>query len=133
MKLILERRVLLAGLGIWAVPLLVSMAFFDREGDLTVGAGLFHSVMSVALVGAVAWAMVWVGRVVPLTSGAGLAIGLLWLGLNLALDALVLLPMTGMGAGAWAVDVAPRYLAIPLVTAAIGATVSPRSSRPAGR
>jgi hypothetical protein len=70
---------------------------------------------------------------VPLTAGAGLAIGLLWLGLNLALDALVLLPLTGMGAGAWAEDVAPRYLAIPLVTAAIGAGISPRSSRPASQ
>ena len=133
MKRILDRRVLLAGLGTWAVPLLVSMAFFDREGDLTVGAGLFHSVMSVVLAGVVAWAMVCVGRAVPLTAGVGLAVGLLWLGLNLALDALVLLPLTGMDARAWAEDVAPRYLAIPLLTAAIGAGVSPRSSPPAAR
>jgi hypothetical protein len=130
---LLTRRVLLAGLGTWIVPLLVSMGFFDREGNLTVAAGLFHAIMSVVLAGAVAWLMVWVGRAVPLTAGAGLAIGLLWFLFNLVLDALVLLPMTGMGAGAWAAEVAPRYLAVPLVTAAIGAAVSPRSSRPAAR
>jgi hypothetical protein len=133
MSVLLDRRVLIAGLASWLVPLLVSMGFFDQEGNLTVAAGLFHSVMSVVLAGAVAWAMVWVGRVVPLTTGAGLAIGLFWLALNVGLDALVLLPMTGMGAGVWAADVAPRYLAIPLVAAAIGAAFSPRSSRPAGR
>jgi hypothetical protein len=133
MSALLNRRVLLAGFASWLAPLLVSMGFFDREGNLTVAAGLFHAVMSVVLAGVVAWVMVWVGRAVPLTAGAGLSIGLFWLALNLALDALVLLPLTGMGAGAWAEDVAPRYLAIPLLTAAIGATVSPRSSRPAGR
>ena len=133
MRLFLHRRVLLAGLASWLAPLLVSMGFFDREGSLTVSAGIFHSIMSVVLAGVVAWAMVWVGRAAPLTAGAGLSIGLLWLALNLALDALVLLPLTGMGAGAWAEDVAPRYLAIPLLTAAIGAAVSPRSSPPAGR
>jgi hypothetical protein len=133
MSVLLNRRVLLAGLASWLGPLLVSMGFFDREGNLTVAAGLFHSVMSVVLAGVVAWAMVWVGRAVPLTAGAGLAIGLLWLALNVVLDALVLLPMTGMGAGAWVQDVGLRYLAIPLLTAAIGAAVSSRSSPPAGR
>ncbi len=76
MSVLLNRRVLLAGLASWLAPLLVSMGFFDREGNLTVAAGLFHSVMSVVLAGVVAWAMVWVGRAVPLTAGAGLAIGL---------------------------------------------------------
>lgn len=133
MSALLSRRVLLAGLATWLAPLLVSMGFFDREGNLTVTAGLFHSVMSVVLAGAVAWLMVWVGRAVPLTAGAGLAIGLLWLALNVLLDALVLLPMTGMGAGAWAADVGVRYLALPILTAAMGAAVSPRSSPPDGR
>jgi hypothetical protein len=133
MSLLLNRRVLLAGLASWLGPLLLSMGFFDREGNLTVAAGLFHAVMSVVLAGAVAWLMVWVGRTVPLTAGLGLAIGLLWLALNVALDALVLLPMTGMGVGVWVEDVAVRYLAIPLLTAAIGAAVSSRSSPPAGR
>ena len=133
MRRLPNRRVLLAGLATWIVPLVVSMGFFDRAGNLTVAAGLFHSALSVVLAGTVAWAMVWVARAVPMTAGAGLAVGVLWLGLNLGLDWLVLLPMTGMGAGAWAADVAPRYLAIPLVTAAIGAVVSPRSSRPAAR
>jgi hypothetical protein len=133
MKALLDRRVLLAGLGTWAVPLLVSMGFFDRQGALTVPEGLFHAVLSAVLAGAVAWLLLWVARTVQLTARLGLAVGLLWLGLNLALDALVLLPMTGMGAAAWAEEVAPRYLAIPLVTAAIGAGVSPRSSPPAAR
>jgi hypothetical protein len=133
MSVLLNRRVLLAGLVSWLAPLLVSMGFFDREGSLTVSAGLFHSIMSVVLAGVVAWLMVWVGRAVPLTAGLGLAVGLLWLAINLTLDLLVLLPLTGMGAGAWVEDVGLRYLAIPLVTAAIGAAVSPRSSPPAGR
>ena len=133
MSLLLNRRVLLAGVATWAVPLAVSMGFFDRAGNLTVAPGLFHAILSVVLAGAVAWAAVWVGRTVPLTAGAGLAIGLFWLVMNVGLDALVLLPLTGMGAGDWAADVAPRYLAIPLLTAAVGAGFSPRSSRPAGR
>lgn len=133
MSVLVNRRVLLAGLATWLAPLLVSMGFFDREGNLTVAAGLFHSVMSVVLAGVVAWLLVWIGRAVSMTVGAGLAIGLLWLAVNLLLDALVLLPMTGMSAGAWVEDVALRYLAIPLVTAAIGAAVSPRSSPPGGR
>jgi hypothetical protein len=133
MKVLLSRRVILAGFASWLAPLLVSMGFFDREGNLAVATGLFHSVMSVVLAGVVAWLIVWVGRAVPLTAGAGLAIGLLWLALNLALDALVLLPMTGMAVGAWVEDVGLRYLAIPLVTAAFGAGFSPRSSPPAGR
>ena len=101
MSVLLNRRVLLAGLASWLAPLLVSMGFFDREGNLTVAAGLFHSVMSVVLAGIVAWLMVWVGRAVPLTAGAGLAIGLLWLALNAVLDALVLLPDDRHGRGAW--------------------------------
>ena len=133
MSVLVNRRVLIAGLATWLAPLLVSMGFFDGEGNLTVAAGLFHSVMSVVLAGAVAWLLVWIGRAVPLTVGTGPAIGLLWLAVSLVLDGLVLLPMTGMSAGAWVEDVALRYLAIPLVTAAMGAAVSPRSSRPAAR
>jgi len=133
MRAFLHRRVFLAGLASWIVPLLLSMGFFDREGELTVPEGLFHCVMSVVLAGIIAWLMVWVARAVTLTACAGLVIGLLWLAMNGMLDALLLLPMTGMGAGAWVENVGPRYLAIPLVTAAIGAAVSPRSSRPAAR
>lgn len=133
MSLLLNRRVLFAGLASWLVPLLVSMGFFDREGNLTVAAGLFHSVMSVILAGAIVWLMVWVGRAVPLSAGAGLSVGLFWLALNLTLDALVLLPLTGMDAGPWVENVALRYLAIPILTAAIGGAFSPRSSRPAER
>ncbi len=114
-------RIWLFGLLSWAVPFIVSIAFFDRTGALVIAEPLFKSLMVVigGAVGAVLLVLAF-RRAQP-SIATGLVIGAVWLAINLALDLVVLVPMSGDSLPDYLADIGLRYLMIPIMAVAMGA------------
>jgi hypothetical protein len=121
-------RVVLFGVLTWLVPFVVSFGFYDRTGRLAVPAGVFQSVMVVVGGTTGAWLLVRVFRRPPAWPRLGLSVGLLWLGINLALDLLVLVPMTGMSVATYLGEIGLGYAVIPVMAVAFDAV----AARPGG-
>ncbi len=119
--LYIDRRTTMLGLISWAVPLLISFLFFDRSGQLVVPQALFKSIMIVVFGGLGAALLVAAFRRHRPALRSGILIGCYWLFLNLALDLIILLPLTGMGLTDYVFDIGLRYLLIPVMGAAMGA------------
>jgi hypothetical protein len=114
-------RVTVFGLLSWAIPFVSAFPFFSGPGQLRIPQPLFKSLMVVIGGGVGVLLLVWVFRHVRPTLTSGFAIGVYWLAINWALDLLILLPMSGMGAVAYFYDIGLRYLLIPIVATAMGA------------
>jgi hypothetical protein len=105
----------------WLVPFAVSFLFVDRTGQFLIPQPLFKS-LTVVVFGGLGTALLVAAfrRIVPSTQ-TGLAIGLYWLGINLVLDLLILIPLIGVPIIAYFYDIGLRYLLIPIISTAIGA------------
>ena len=79
-------RLILLGFLSWLVPLLASIPFFDRSGQLLIAQPLFKSLMVVIGGGCGTFLLVLAFRRIAATLANGVALGLSWLVLNLALD-----------------------------------------------
>jgi hypothetical protein len=76
-----------------------------------------------------AWLVVRVFRERPRIRHPGIMVGGLWLAINLGLDLLILVRLTGMSLAIYATEIGLRYLIIPIMAVAIdSAGRSPRPS-----
>lgn len=117
---IMTKRTVALGLASWLLPFLVSFLFIDRAGQFLIPQPLFKSIM-VVLGGGIGTALLAIAfRQVTPTLRSGLALGLLWLCINLALDIVVLVPMMKVSVTTYVQDVGLRYLLIPIIAAGIG-------------
>ena len=117
---IMTKRTVALGLASWLLPFLVSFLFIDRAGQSLIPQPLFKSIM-VVVGGGVGTALLAIAfRQVTPTLRSGLALGLLWLCINLALDIVVLVPMMKVSVTTYVQDVGLRYLLIPIIAAGIG-------------
>lgn len=66
-----------------------------------------------------AWRLVRVFPQRPAFRHPGLVAGLLWLGINVVLDMLVLVPLTNMSLPDYAGEIALRYFVIPIMAVAM--------------
>lgn len=110
------------GLGVlsWLVPFAASIVFFDSSGALRIPQPLFKSLMIVVFGGiGVALLVIAFRRFSP-TARNGMALGGLWLLINLVLDIAVLLPMSGMSLGLYLEDIGLRYLLMPIIGLGMG-------------
>ena len=126
MSYISNWRIWLYGLLSWAIPFLASIAFFDASGTLAISQPLFKSLM-VVIGGAVgAGLLVLAFRRIQASIRSGLAIGTLWLAINLLLDFVVLVPRSGATIPDYMSDIGLRYLLIPIIAVAMGAVARGR-------
>lgn len=123
---ILSRSTILLGLASWAIPFAVSIAFFDRAGQLQIPQPLFKSLMVVIGGGFGAALLVQAFKSIRPSAATGLALGALWLAINLVLDLAVLVPMSGMTVAGYLQDIGLRYLLLPIVATAMGAVAARR-------
>jgi hypothetical protein len=121
---IFELRTITLGFASWLVPFAISMLFFDRTGSLAIPEPLFKSAMVVLSGGVGAVLLVLAFRRTAPTIANGAALGLTWLTINLALDLIVLVPLTGLTMRSYLFDIGLRYLLIPITAAAMGAVGS---------
>ena len=116
----------LLGLATWAIPFASSFAFVDRSGQLQIPQPLFKSLMVVIGGGVGAVLLVQAFKSIRPSAATGLALGALWLAINLALDLAVLVPMSGMTVAGYLQDIGLRYLLLPIVAVAMGSVADRR-------
>lgn len=118
-------KILLYGFLTWLIPFVISFFFYTREGELQIDIFLFKSIMIVVGFISASWLMVcYFKKVETDYLKTGLVLGIAWLIINLALDFLILLPMSEMSINDYFAQIGLRYLAIPAITIAMGAALA---------
>jgi uncharacterized membrane protein YpjA len=111
----------LFGLITWLVPFLAGFFFYSPSGELLVNELFFKSVMVV--VGAITGAILLVLYFKRISAGyrsEGIVVGVVWLAINLLLDFIVLLPMSGQTIGEYLWQIGLSYLTIPAMSIMAG-------------
>ncbi len=114
-------RNVLYGFLAWLVPFVASFFFYSREGGLTIDIFLFKSIMIV--VGSISAAFLLISYFKKINVDyfkEGIIVGLTWFGINILLDLLILIPMSGMSIADYFTQIGLRYLAIPAMSIAVG-------------
>jgi hypothetical protein len=114
-------KIVLFGIITWLVPFVVSFFFYSREGQLNINIFLFKSIMIV--VGSITGATFLVLYFRKLKKDylkEGITVGLAWFAINILLDLVVLVPMSGMSIGDYLAQIGLRYLVIPTMSIAMG-------------
>ncbi len=118
-------RIILFGLLTWLIPFVSAFFFYTREGKLSIDIFLFKSIMIV--VGSISGAILLISYFRKINSSyfkEGVTVGFIWLGINILLDLLVLIPMSGMSIADYFTQIGLRYLVIPAMSIAIGTALS---------
>ncbi|MFH1297374.1 MAG: hypothetical protein ABIJ04_08900 [Bacteroidota bacterium] len=117
-------RRILYGFLAWFVPFIASIFFYTREGDLVVDVFLFKSIMIV--LGSITAAILLVRYFKRISSDyleESIIVGIIWFSVNILLDLLVLIPMSGMSLGDYFTQIGLRYLVIPTMSITVGAVL----------
>jgi hypothetical protein len=112
---------ILYGFLAWLIPFVASFFFYTREGKLTIDVFLFKSIMIV--VGSVSAAFLLVFYFKTINTNhlrEGVIVGVAWFCINIALDLLVLVPMSGMSISDYFAQIGLRYLVIPAMSITVG-------------
>lgn len=118
-------RNILYGILAWLIPFVTSFFFYSKEGGLTVDIFLFKSIMIV--VGSISAAILLVSYFKKIDTGylkEGIIVGLAWFGINVLLDLLVLIPMSGMSVADYFTQIGLRYLVMPVMSIMVGASLA---------
>lgn len=114
---------LLGACVVWAVPFVTSLVFYDAAGELWVDVFLFKSIMVLVSTTVGGWLLLRTLRLRGGGSMTGLYLGAVWMVLNWALDALILLPLSGMTMAGYVMSVGLRYFAMPVQGYLLGAAL----------
>ncbi|MFC1769402.1 hypothetical protein ACFLZX_06600 [Nanoarchaeota archaeon] len=111
----------LFGILSWLIPFFVSILFYSREGGLLVDIFLFKSIMIVvgSLVGATLLVL-YFKKIKKDHVTEGIVVGIFWFVINIVLDVLILLPISGMSFGVYFQQIGLRYLVLPIIAIAMG-------------
>uniref|UniRef100_A9A707 Uncharacterized protein n=1 Tax=Methanococcus maripaludis (strain C6 / ATCC BAA-1332) TaxID=444158 RepID=A9A707_METM6 len=109
------------GLLTWLVPFLLSFLFYSESEGLLINIFLFKSIMIVVsgLVG-VSLLVLYFKDIKKDYLIEGIFVGVSWLIINLILDILILIPMSGMAYLDYFSQIGLRYLIIPTISIAMG-------------
>ena len=120
-------RLLLFGILIWIIPFITGFFFYDAEGNLATDIFLFKSIMIVMLVLAGAlFSILYLKKMDSSHVQKGVIAGVSWLVISILLDALVLIPMTGMSGVDYVSQIGLRYLTLPITVITAGIAFSQR-------
>lgn len=113
-------RIVLFGFLSWLAPFVASIFFFSPAG-LVIDIFLFKTVMIV--VGSASGAVLLVLHFRNVKRNflkEGILVGVAWFALNIVLDVLVLLPLSGMDFPTYFAQIGGRYLVMPIMAATVG-------------
>jgi uncharacterized membrane protein YpjA len=105
----------------WLVPFIASIFFFTKEGGLAINIFLFKSIMIV--IGSITGAVLLVKYFKKIDTEylkEGIIVGVVWFGINIMLDLLVLIPMSGMSIPDYFTQIGLRYLVMPVMSISMG-------------
>ena len=110
----------------WLIPFVTSFLFYSKEG-LTIDIFLFKSIMIV--VGSISSVILLVSYFKKISTAylkEGIIVGIVWFGISILLDLLILVPMSGMSIADYFMQIGIRYLSMPAMSIAIGASLANR-------
>ncbi|RZN43450.1 MAG: hypothetical protein EFT35_01280 [Methanophagales archaeon ANME-1-THS] len=117
----IDLKMVVFGFLTWFIPFGLAFLFYTPEGELAIDIFLFKTIMM--LVGAVTGATLLVLYFKGIERNylyKGVKVGLVWFALNISMDLVVLVPMSGMSIGSYFAEIGLRYLIIPTMSIAIG-------------
>lgn len=109
----------------WLIPFASSFLFYSKEGKPTIDVTLFKSIMIV--VGSISAAFLLISYFKKIESDffkEGILVGVVWFALNILLDVLILIPMSGMTIPDYFAQIGLRYLAMPAMSMAVGTALA---------
>lgn len=127
MKLFLKK--VYYGILAWLIPFVTSFLFYTQDGGLTIDVFLFKSIMIV--VGTISAAILltcYFKKIKKNYLKDAIVLGIVLFGVNILLDLVVLLPMSGMNIDAYFSEIGLRYLGMPAMSMAIGASLENKAT-----
>lgn len=109
----------------WLIPFVASLFFYTKEGVLTIDVFLFKSIMIV--VGSITAGFLLVSYFKSINSEyykEGIVVGFTWFAINILLDLLILVQISGMSITDYFSQIGLRYIVIPVMTITIGAALN---------
>jgi hypothetical protein len=114
-------KILLFGFLTWLIPFVSGFFFYSREGQLLIDIFLFKSIMIVvASITGASLLMLYFRALEKDYLREGITVGLVWFTINILLDLVALVPMSGMSIGDYFAQIGLRYLIIPTMGIAMG-------------
>jgi len=121
---------LLYGFLAWLIPFVSAFLFYTKDGGLRIDIFFFKTIM--ILVGLISVAFLLVSYFKKIKNNfikEGIIVGVVWFVLNLILDLLVLIPMSGMSISDYLTQIGLRYLTMPTMSIAIGVTLANKNKK----
>ena len=109
----------------WLIPFVISIFFYTQEGGLRIDIFLFKTIMIV--VGTISAAFLLVSYFKKIETDflrEGIIVGIVWFGVNIILDLIILIPMSGMAIPDYFTQIGLRYIAMPAMSIAVGASLA---------
>ncbi|MCG2689886.1 hypothetical protein L6252_01220 [Candidatus Parcubacteria bacterium] len=114
-------KIALFGCLTWLIPFIVSFFFYSKDHTLLINEQLFKSIMIIVGLATGAWLLTsYFKKITSNYIQNGIIIGLAWLAINLVLDFIILIPMSGLSVGTYIAQIGLRYLTIPIVSISMG-------------
>ncbi len=105
----------------WLVPFVLSFGCYKPGGELAIDYDLFKSLMVVvSSVTGIVLLSLYAKHLEIDTMGRSILIGVLWLGVNILLDVIILIPMSSMNYQSYFYSIGLRYLTIPAFSIGVG-------------
>lgn len=120
-----QLKIALYGFIAWLVPFISAFFFYTRDGKLNIDIFLFKTIM--IIVGFITGAILLVSYFKKVNENylkEGILVGIIWFSVSILLDLLVLIPMSGMSISNYFTQIGLRYLAMPAMSIAIGASLA---------
>jgi len=114
-------RSIFSGFLVWLIPFTASILFYTREGGLRIDVFLFKTIMIV--IGSSSAAFLVVSYFKKITADflkEGVVVGITWFGINILLDLVVLIPISGMPVSDYFKGIGLRYLLMPVICIMVG-------------
>ena len=105
----------------WLVPLIISFLFYNASGQVAIDQTLFKSIMIViSMLVVVPLLVVYFSKVTSNFVAQAIIIGVWWFIINIALDAIVLLPWLKVDFATYMGQIGLRYLIMPITAIGFG-------------
>ena len=116
---------ILYGFLAWLIPFVISIFFFSSEGGLTIDVFLFKTIMIVVGSISVAFLLVFYFKhIMTNYVKEGIIVGIVWFAVNILLDIIILIPMTGMSIADYFPQIGLRYLVMPVMSVMVGVVLT---------
>lgn len=118
-------KIVIFGFLAWLIPFVSALFFYTSEGEPTIDIFLFKSIM--IIVGSITAAVLLVYYFKKIDADymkEGILVGVIWYIINILLDLVILVPMSGMSIADYFAQIGLRYIMIPVMSITVGTALS---------